>query len=147
MAKKQSTEEKIVIGFFKALIWPFKVIFGRSGGVKKGEKIDFEMARRKWQEINALVQMNGESRWRGAVMEADKLLDYGLKARGCRGETMGERLKYCRNDFSRAGYEAAWAGHKLRNRYAHEMDADVLQFEAKGAIKNFEIALKDLRII
>lgn len=109
--------------------------------------LDREMVQNKWQEIGQLMELGGPSRMRSAIIEADKLLDYGLKAKGFRGENMGERLKNAKNSMDYSAYDCAWKGHKLRNKLVHEIESDVLGWEVKQGLKDFERALKDLRVL
>lgn len=103
--------------------------------------------RDEWAKLQQLMVMGGESRYQQAVVSADKLLDYVLKAR-VPGETMGDRLKNASNLFSnRDTYQAAWSGHKLRNRLVHETNYQALSWEAKAALKDFELALRDLGVL
>lgn len=80
-----------------------------------------------------------------AVLEADKLLDHALKARGFGGQTMGDRLKRARNTFK--DNNAVWQAHKLRNRLAHESGITVSSGQVGGALGGFKGGLKDLGAI
>lgn len=109
--------------------------------------LDREMVQRKWQEIGELLELGGPSRMRSAIIEADKLLDYGLKAKGFKGENLGERLKSAKDSMDYSSYDSAWKGHKLRNKLVHEIEVDVFQWEVKQGLKDFERALKELRVL
>lgn len=109
--------------------------------------VDRAYIKDEWIKLQQLMIMGGESRYQQAVVSADKLLDYVLKAR-VPGETMGDRLKNARNVFTSAeAYQAAWNGHKLRNRLVHEADYQTVSWEAKKAIQDFERALRDLGVL
>jgi hypothetical protein len=56
------------------------------------------------------------------LVEIDSLLDYCLKQKGMRGDTMGDRIKSSKLLFSREEYDWIWKAHKLRNRIVHEVD-------------------------
>ena len=77
---------------------------------------------------------------KGAILDADKLLDYALGKKGFEGH-LGEKLKRAGGRFS--DQNAVWSAHKLRNRIAHELD-EIPMGEAKSALKNFKRALNDL---
>jgi hypothetical protein len=94
-----------------------------------------------------MVSLGGEANHKSAVMEADKLLDLALKTLGINGETMGERLKMSRDLFSFEGYQAAWEGHKVRNKLAHEHEFDLLHARALETMENFKKALTDLKAL
>lgn len=76
-----------------------------------------------------------------AVMEADKLLDLLLTKKGY-GGPLGEKLKRKGELFS--DLNGVWTAHKLRNRLAHELHADVSNYEAAAALKSFKKAYRDL---
>jgi len=111
----------------------------RRGEISYFEK---EFAEHKWQQIQELVGIAKPSALRQAVIEADKLLDYVLKGKKFRGETLGERLKAAREAFS--DNDGVWYAHKLRNRLVHEAEYEAMAYELRDALKHFERALKDL---
>lgn len=75
-----------------------------------------------------------------AVLDADKLLDYALKAKGFSG-SLGEKLKKAGPRFS--DLDGVWSAHKLRNKLAHEI-MDLKVKDAKIALSQFRRALNDL---
>ena len=82
---------------------------------------------------------------RGAILDADKLLDYCLAKRiGVRGKglTLGEKLKKGKWHFS--DIDAVWRAHKLRNKIAHELNFNVSLQDARKALSSFKKALRDL---
>lgn len=108
---------------------------------KKVPGIDREEFRGKWLKIEASI-IDDEASCHLAILNADKLLDTALKARGFAGETMGERMKSARSTFS--NNNAIWAAHKLRNQIAHESDVSIKPKTARYALKAFKQALKDV---
>jgi len=76
-----------------------------------------------------------------AIMEADKLLGYTLKARGVEG-SVGEQLKAAPSLFS--DLNGIWSAHKLRNEIAHEIGKEISAKQAKSNLNIFKKALKDL---
>lgn len=119
--------------------------FGRKTVTRKrgnAISIDKSFVQNKWAEIETSFSVGGASNIKSAVMEADKLVDYVLKARGMRGETMGERLKSAKSKFTNyADYDNLWKAHKLRNNIAHEAGHDLVVTEAKKAMEYFKKAL------
>lgn len=99
-----------------------------------------EEFRSKWLEIEGSLSSDTGSQHL-AVLNADKLLDRALKARGYKGETMGDRLKSARANLS--NNNAVWAAHKLRNQIAHE-DVSIKPQTVRQALGAFKKALKDL---
>lgn len=102
--------------------------------------INKEEFRSKWLAIeNSLADT--ESSRHLAILNADKLLDAALKARGFKGDTMGKRMKSAQKSFR--NNNAVWAAHKLRNQIAHE-DINVKPQTTKQALVAFKGALKDV---
>lgn len=149
---KSSTEQDIVLTILKGLWWiislPFRLIFKKKnvGTLQQPENVglDRQYTAQKWQEIEQLMALGAPSNFQRAVLEADKLLDHLLKAHRAPGLTMGDRLKASQNKFSKEGYNAAWAGHKVRNEIVHNTDYPVTDFVAKKAIANFQKAIGEL---
>ncbi len=100
----------------------------------------------RWAEIESMMAQGGPANFRQAIVEADKLVDSILKSE-VEGETMGERLKNARNLFHKVTYDRLWTAHKIRNKVVHEADFDGLSSDAKLAIRNFEKALQELKVI
>lgn len=96
----------------------------------------------RWHEVDQHLAAGGPSRFKAAVIEGDKLVDYCLKELGVPGETMGERMRAARARFS--DYEGLWAAHKVRNQLVHEIDRDLHSSEAKQSAARFRNALRDL---
>ncbi|MBI3494767.1 hypothetical protein HY004_02185 [Candidatus Saccharibacteria bacterium] len=108
---------------------------------KRVPGLDVEEFRCKWLKIEGSM-IDDEASGHLAILNADKLLDAALKARGLSGETMGERMKSARTIFT--NNNAVWAAHKLRNQIAHEPDVSIKPKTARYALKAFKKGLKDL---
>jgi hypothetical protein len=80
-----------------------------------------------------------------AVMEADKLLDGVLKSMMMPGDTMAERLKAAQYKYP--NLQKVWWAHKLRNQFAHDSSSEITQRQAATALKDFESALKTLKVL
>lgn len=93
-----------------------------------------------------MMQQGGPANFRQAIMEGDKLVDMVLRSKVC-GDTMGERLKNARSLFSPNVYNDIWTAHKIRNKVAHEAAFEGLSSDAVLAVRNFEKALKELRVL
>lgn len=108
--------------------------------------IDRELVKNKWLEVQTMMQAGGPANFRQAIMEGDKLVDLVLRSK-VGGETMGERLKRANKLFSKNTYNDLWTAHKIRNKVAHEADFDGLSSDARTAVRGFEKALKELRVL
>jgi len=139
------------IAFFLAYILALIFLRNRnrkSFPKKKSIRLDNEMARNKWQEIEQTFALGGPSHSKTSIIEADKLIDHILKAKGVSGDTFAERLKNAKPEFhSYADYNNLWFAHKVRNNIAHESTHDLNSAEAKRAIEYYKKALQELRII
>jgi hypothetical protein len=99
----------------------------------------------KWLEIEKTFSLGGPSHFKTSLMEADKLVDYVLKARGVKGETFAERLKGAKSKFPNySDYNNLWFAHKVRNHIAHETTHELNSAEAKRALEYFKKALQVL---
>ncbi len=109
----------------------------------KRKVLDPEFVRTHWAEIQAMMKVGGAG-MKNALIEADKLLDYVMIARGFAGEDMGGRLKLNGNKFS--DLNAIWSAHKLRNRYAHEVHIDIVPREVEQAVTSLGQGIRDLGV-
>ncbi len=110
--------------------------------------LDVNFVRNKWQEIETLMQQGKPSAYKVAILDADKLIDYVLKARVGTDGTMVDRLKKAKSLFSNySDYQNLWEAHKMRNRMVHEAEHEIYPVEVKKAISYFEKALRELRAI
>lgn len=107
------------------------------------EQLNYELVKSKWADIE-VMQKNGGSGIKNALIEADKLLDYVMIHKGFRGETMGDRLKSGGSKFT--NLNGVWAAHKLRNQIAHEVDHDIIPAQLQQAIKILAEAIKELGV-
>lgn len=108
---------------------------------KPSKHLNQQMYRERWLSIsNSLTADSGTQEL--AIINADKLLDQALKARGIAGETMGDRLKNAKNLF--ANNDSVWSAHKLRNRIAHESTVKLNPIVTRKAMASYKAALKDV---
>ena len=77
------------------------------------------------------------------ILEADKLLDFALEKFGYSG-SLGEKLKKAGKLFS--DENGVWVAHKMRNKFAHEINFQPSEFELRSALESFRKALLDLKI-
>lgn len=138
--------DSTIIFFFAAILIVAGLLFAVITMTKKGvSQLDVDKYRTKWLTIEQQLKKAEPSTYQLSVLEADKLLDHALKARGFRGESMGERMKNAKESWSNAN--AVWGAHKLRNRIAHESDAPVGYDDARRALAGFKLGLKDIGAI
>jgi len=103
-----------------------------------------EEIRRRWMELRKTSEQ-GLMGAKLALLEADNLLDSGLKSIMMPGETLGERLKVA--GYKYPNLKNVWWAHKLRNQLAHESSFQISQRQARQALDEFERALKTLNIL
>lgn len=106
--------------------------------------IDRDMVSHRWHEIERAATSGGLG-LKGAISEADKLLDYVMRGQGVAGDTMAERLKHTESRLSNK--EAVWRAHKLRNHLAHEAGFEAVSSHVRESIRAYEHALKDLGVL
>ena len=98
----------------------------------------------KLAELDPQINSNDLHQMKNALFEIDKLLDFVLKNRKTKGETLGERLKNVQNKFDWNEYQKIWEAHKLRNKIAHEMDFTPKPDAIKSAYKQLRKAINSL---
>ena len=92
-----------------------------------------------WQEIERLMR---GGRGKEAIFEADKLLDHIFRKLNLRGESFADRLKAAEKLL--VNYQDIWVAHKLRNKFAHELDFQPSTREIQQAIDIFDQAIRRL---
>ena len=138
--------DQSVLLFFAAILIVAALLFAAMAVTKRGtDHLDRDKYRSRWMGIEQKFERDNAATFPLAVIYADKLVDAALRERGFKGETMGERMKNAASTWSNAN--AIWSAHKLRNRIAHEADAEVKYDETRRALASFKQALKDLGAI
>lgn len=116
------------------------------GLVRAGLGIDDrKKAQEKWQEIQELIRLGNSSRFKQAVIEADKILMFSLEELGYKGAP-ADKLKKAKWRF-RDSYNDVWQAHIIRNKIVHEVDYDLHSSEAKDSVAKFEKGLKELGVL
>lgn len=103
-----------------------------------------EMAKR-WVQIRTMSKQQGLMGAKLALLEADTLLDSGLKSLSMPGDTLGERLKVAGYKYPKL--QSVWWAHKLRNQLAHDASSQISQRQIEQALNEFERALKVLNVM
>lgn len=112
----------------------------KTGPPGKSRGLDQSFYISQWAEIEGMLSIPG--RGKTAVMEADKLLDHALKAKGARGQNMGERLRSSGKWFS--NLNAIWSAHKMRNILAHEAGTEIPHSQLELSVRQLQQGLRDL---
>jgi hypothetical protein len=112
-----------------------------SGGMNR------QQIRDHWERIEGVFAQNGSDSTKHAVMEADKLLDIALRQAGCRGETLGERLKSARGLMPHDTYQGLWDAHKARNALAHELNFDLPKAVGRQKLDAFHAGIRALGVM
>ncbi|MFH1838022.1 MAG: hypothetical protein ABH808_00775 [Candidatus Kuenenbacteria bacterium] len=112
---------------------------------KKLYGIDKEEIKKKWQEIEGLLNKSSEISYKLAILEADKLLDHVLKSMFFPGNTLGERLKVACYKYEKL--RQVWWAHKVRNQLVHETNYHLAYGEAKKALNIFKKGFEELGIL
>jgi len=95
-------------------------------------------------EMNKKIISNSPSDWKLAIIEADKILDKTLEAKGFQGASLGDKLKQMVPADLPETYEEVWEAHKIRNRIVHEPEYEIGQNETRKIVGVYERALKKL---
>ena len=116
-------------------------------GVRPGEVVagmPREEIAKRWAQVRQ-TSTQGIMGAKLALLEADTLLDMGLKSIMMPGETLGERLKVACYKYPKL--KDVWWAHKLRNSLAHDASFQLSERQARQAIDEFERALKTLNVL
>lgn len=127
------------------LIFKIKNIIKRALRQKGLRGLDKEEIKKRWQEIEGLLNRKNEMSFKLAVLEADKLLDHVLKYMGFGGSSLGERLKLACYKFNKL--HQVWPAHKVRNQLVHETNYHLGYRKVKDVIKKFRKALEEIGIL
>ncbi len=101
---------------------------------KEGESVA-----KHWKEVEKLADRGDEMSLKLAIIQADAVLDFALKAKAFRGETTGERLSAASRKYTRLK-NTFWA-RSLRNTLVHEAGSELKIAQAHKAIAEFKFAL------
>jgi len=131
--------------FFVAILFlgAIVLVFIARGGISS--QLNQDEYRSAWLKIEQEVDPGNVPSYQLALLNADKLLDKALQARGVRGQTMGERMKSFNSQWSNANN--IWSAHKIRNKLAHESNFQVNLDTTKRALAVYKQALKDVGAI
>lgn len=100
---------------------------------------------KRWHVIEDLVKQGDEISGKLAIMEADKLLDHGLKAKYFGGTTLGERLKLA--CYKHPKLRKVWPAHLVRNKLVHEASYHLAPGAVRHNVALFRDALKELGLL
>ncbi len=136
-----------IIGF---IILGF-VMGASKGGSKRGrggKSVDKVAIQHKWSEIESIMNSGNAIHLTSAVMDADKVFDLALKGITGKDGSFADRLKAAEKRFSSYNiYQDIWEAHKLRNRIAHEVHAEIPALQSREALERFRKGLRDLRVL
>ena len=108
---------------------------------------DEQTVKNKWAEIEELVKLGNPSRFKTAVLEADKLLDFILKKLSYQGQNLGERMKAIpREKYSREFFNDMWEAHKVRNEIVHNVGYEIHSAVVQDVVNKFKRVIKTLGI-
>ena len=110
-----------------------------------GKVLNVEKYQARWLAIENSLDKSSIGTYQLAIFEADKLLDLALRERGFAGDTMGERMKSAREQWSNSNH--VWGAHKVRNKPAHEANVRLSREIALRALAAYKQGLKDLGAI
>jgi hypothetical protein len=141
------------VGTFVAVVIGLAILFLLVRGIgrffrklfaPKLEGLNRGVIQSRWNEIEKMGEGGGVN-LKVAVMEADALLDYALKALAMPGNTLGERLKFAAYKFPKINN--VWNAHRLRNQMAHEASFYLDPVMARKALRDFKDALRLMNVL
>ena len=99
---------------------------------------------KKFLEIEKQASSENESEYKGAIVEAEKILMWCLEKLGYKG-TAKEKLKQSEHHFSSP--HNLFKAHLLRNKIVHEVNFSCSPEKARWATREYKRALKDLGVL
>lgn len=151
--KRQQNIFVDILAVLLKTIWAFIKLpyyFWTKDDVKKNLgpiRLDSALVSKQWGEIENMMVQGGPVNFRHAVTEADKLFDYVLKSKVSGGENFADRLKLAEKLMQPAAYDMVWRAHKVRNKLVHEVEAEVMSWEARDAIAGYKLGLRDFKLM
>ncbi|MFH0779757.1 MAG: hypothetical protein V1928_02755 [Parcubacteria group bacterium] len=115
-----------------------KIFFKKTSNTGLNKKF----IREQWNKINDLMIPGKEMNYKLAVIEADKLLDYALKALDFSGDTTADRLNAAA--YKHPKMKKVWWAHKVRNYIVHDAGYMIKFGETQRVLSLFKKALKIL---
>ncbi|HEY0965100.1 MAG TPA: hypothetical protein VGE13_01325 [Candidatus Saccharimonadales bacterium] len=131
--------------FFVAILLLGAIVLAFIARKGTSSQLNKDSYRSAWLKIEQEVDKDNVPSYQLAFLNADKLLDKALKARGIKGQTMGERMKAYNQQWSNANN--IWSAHKIRNKLAHESGFQVDYDTTRRALAVYKQALKDVGAI
>ena len=121
------------------------------GELFPGENVGMDLETRRfeheeWTRVKKLWSSKSVNDKRLAIIDADSLLDNALREMNVPGDTMADRLSSPESPHLANLNEIAFA-HKYRNELVHETGTVLDVLDAERAMKAYEAALKELKII
>lgn len=106
-----------------AIIGIFLLVLIIIAGGKNSKQPEWKsIAKNKLWNTEKLLDSMNYYQVKTALIDLDKLLDYILKSKHVKGNTLGERLKNSKHLFNKSDYNYIWQAHKLRNELVHEIN-------------------------
>lgn len=98
---------------------------------------------KQWKIIQS--KLPKQENWSEALIEADVLLDDGLKRKNFTGNTVGEKLVKAEKIFTNK--DEVWFGHKLSKKVKEQPDTKIKKSDMKRALLGIRKGLKDLEAL
>jgi hypothetical protein len=139
--KNPPIEHRLLGSIFSGLSNIFSFPFRRRGIPASDKKIIIK----RWYWIRQMLSSGEDSDLRSAVIEADKLMDFGLKSAKFRGNLFADRIRAARNFYPKKVYSGIWQAHILRNELVHNIDSKINSYQAKDAVKKVGDGLRKIK--
>jgi hypothetical protein len=139
--KNPPAEHRFLASIFSGLGNIISLPFRRKGISVNDKKIIIK----RWYWIRQMLSSGENSDLRSAVIEADKLMDFGLKSAHFSGHKFADRIRAAKSFYPKKVYSGIWQAHILRNELVHNLDSKINSYQAKDAIKNIGAGLKAVK--
>ncbi len=136
----------IVIGVFIAAVKYRPNLRPESVGAKKIYTLRDAVFKERWTNVAKKIAVGTPDAFKVAIIDADKLVDDVLKQLGFEGDHMADRLeKISPQDLQ--SLERLWRAHRLRNNLVHTPGFQISGSEAKKALTDYELFLREVKVL
>ena len=101
------------------------------------EKIEKEI-----KKIDRRAKVDNIDLLKNVLIDADKVLDHTLQAKGIKGNSLADRLRNAKHLFRDADYQYIWTAHTNRNKLVHEIGYIISTRKLKDSIHILQKASK-----
>lgn len=113
---------------------------------KRTVQIRKKIIAEQWSAVTSKFAEGTPESAKLAIIDADRLADWILKAAGVKGEHMADRLEKMAGG-KLATLDQLWRAHRVRNEIVHSPDFDLPMALAERTLKDYETFLHEVKAL